>query len=62
MGLVLFVGVAAGLTTGVFLFALRTVLPARTLPLWVSIVVLGLGSATVIDPGNPDLTILGDRR
>lgn len=61
VGLVLFVGVAAGLATGVFLFALRTVLPARSLPLWVSIVVLGLGSATVIDPGNPDFTILGDR-
>ncbi len=28
VGLVLFVGLAAGLTTGVLLFALRTVLPA----------------------------------
>jgi hypothetical protein len=61
LALMLFVGLAMGLATGLFLFALRTVLPARFLPLTVSIVLLGLGSATVIDPGNPDFTILGNR-
>ena len=35
--------------------------PARFLPLWVSLVLLALGSAVVIDPGNPDFTILGNR-
>ncbi len=61
LALMLFVGLATGLATGLFLFALRTVLPARFLPLTVSIVLLGLGSATVIDPANPDFTILGNR-
>ncbi|MGH2540756.1 MAG: hypothetical protein ACRDGK_09560, partial [Actinomycetota bacterium] len=61
VGLVLFVGLVSGLATGIFLFALRTVLPARFLPLSISIVLLGLGGVTVIDPGNPDFTILGNR-
>lgn len=61
LALVLFVGLSTGLAMGVFLFALRTVLPPRLLPLTVSIVALGLGAGIVIDPGNPDFTILGNR-
>jgi len=57
LGLVLFVGLAMG----PFLFALRAVLPGRRLPLTVSIVLLALGSAIVIDPGNPDFMIVGNR-
>ncbi len=61
LGLVLFVGLAVGLAMGPFLFALRAVLPGRRLPLTVSIVLLALGSAIVIDPGNPDFMIVGNR-
>ncbi|MDH4112357.1 MAG: hypothetical protein OEV60_06690 [Actinomycetota bacterium] len=61
LALVIFVGLATGLSMGLFLFGLRTMLPARWLPLSVSIVLLGLGSSTVIDPGNADFTIVGNR-
>lgn len=61
VALMLFVGLSSGLAMGIFLFALRTVLPRRALPLTVSLVALGLGSGIVIDPGNPDFTILGNR-
>jgi hypothetical protein len=61
LALLLFVGLSTGLAMGVFLFSLRIVLPARLLPLTVSLVVLALGGATVIDPGNPDFTIVGNR-
>jgi hypothetical protein len=57
----LFVGLAAGLSTGLVLFVLRTVLPSRLLPLSVSVVLLAAGSPLVIDPSNPDFTILGNR-
>jgi hypothetical protein len=60
LALLVFVGLAAGLSTGVLLFVLRTVLPARMLPLSVSVVLLALGSSVVIDPSNPDFTILGN--
>ena len=40
VALFLFVGLAAGLSTGLVLFVLRTVLPSRLLPLSVSIVLL----------------------
>ena len=56
-----FVGLAAGLSTGLVLFVLRTVLPNRLLPLSVSVVLLAAGSPLVIDPSNPDFTILGNR-
>ncbi len=61
LALFLFVGLAAGLSTGLVLFVLRTVLPSRLLPLSVSVVLLAAGSPLVIDPSNPDFTILGNR-
>ncbi len=50
-----------GLSTWFLLFVLRTVLPGRFLPLWVSLVLLALASPLVIDPGNADFTIMGNR-
>jgi hypothetical protein len=61
LALLVFVGLVAGASMGLMLFVLRTVLPGRLLPLSVSIVLLALGSPLVIDPGNPDFTILGNR-
>lgn len=60
LALLLFVGLVAGLSTGLFLFVLRTVLPGRFLPLWVSIALLAVASPVVIDPGNADYTIMGN--
>ncbi len=60
LALVVFVGLAAGLATGVFLAAMRTVLPGRFLPLSVSLVLLALGGPFVIDPANPDFTLVGN--
>jgi hypothetical protein len=61
LALMTFVGLAAGLATGLFLAALRTVLPRRLLPLWVSVAMLALFSPAVIDHANPDFTIVGNR-
>lgn len=61
LALLIFVGLAAGLSAGLLLFVLRTVLPGRFLPLWVSLVLLALASPLVIDPGNADFTIMGNR-
>lgn len=61
LALLVFVGLAAGLSAGLLLFVLRTVLPGRFLPLWVSIVLLAVASPVVIDPGNTDFTIMGNR-
>jgi hypothetical protein len=60
LALLLFVGLPAGLSMGLFLFLLRSVLPARFLPLWVSLVLLAFASPLVIDPGNADFTIVGN--
>lgn len=59
--LLLFVGLVAGLSTGLILFVLRTVLPARLLPLWVSLTLLAVASPVVIDPANTDFTVVGNR-
>jgi hypothetical protein len=61
LALFVFVGLAAGLSMGLMLFVLRTVLPSRLLPLSVSVVFLATGSSLVIDPANPDFAILGNR-
>lgn len=61
LALLLFVGLVAGLSTGLILFVLRTVLPGRALPLWVSLVLLGVASPLAIDPANADFTIVGNR-
>ncbi|MGZ8598080.1 MAG: hypothetical protein ACXWXB_07765 [Actinomycetota bacterium] len=61
LALLLFVGLAVGLSTGLLLFVLRMVLPGRLLPLWVSLVLVALASPLVIDPGNADFTIMGNR-
>ena len=49
------------MSVGLFLFALRTVLPGRFLPATISAVLLALGGAIAIDPGNVDFVILGNR-
>ena len=61
LALLLFVGLITGVSVGLFLFALRTVLPGRFLPATVSAVLLALGGATVIDPSNVDFVIVGNR-
>ena len=61
LALLLFGGLFAGLAGGPLLFALRAVLPRRFLPLSISIVLLALAGTQVIDPGNSDFVILGDR-
>jgi hypothetical protein len=61
LALLLFVGLIAGVSVGLFLFALRTVLPGRFLPATISAVLLALGGAIAIDPGNVDFVILGNR-
>lgn len=43
LALFVFVGLAAGLSMGLMLFVLRTVLPSRLLPLSVSVVLLASG-------------------
>lgn len=61
MALLLFVGLISGVSVGLFLFALRTVLPGRFLPVTISAVLLALGGAIVIDPSNADFMIVGNR-
>ena len=61
LALLVFVGLIAGVSVGLFLFALRTVLPGRFLPATISVVLLALGGAIAIDPGNVDFVILGNR-
>ena len=61
VALLLFVGLITGVSVGLFLFALRTVLPRRFLPATISAVLLALGGAIAIDPGNIDFVILGNR-
>lgn len=61
LALLLFVGLITGVSVGLFLFALRTVLPGRFLPATISAVLLALGGAIAIDPGNVDFVILGNR-
>lgn len=60
LALLTFVGLPAGLMMGLFLFVLRSVLPARLLPLWVSLTLLAFAGPFVIDPGNADFTIVGN--
>lgn len=61
LALLLFVGLVTGVSVGLFLFALRTVLPGRFLPATVSTVLLALGAAIAIDPSNADFVIAGNR-
>jgi hypothetical protein len=61
LALLLFVGLVTGVSVGLFLFALRTVLPGRFLPATVSIVLLALGATIAIDPSNADFVIVGNR-
>ena len=61
MALLLFVGLITGVSVGLFLFALRAVLPGRFLPATISAVLLALGGAIAIDPSNADFVIVGNR-
>lgn len=61
LALLSFVGLVAGLASGLFLAVLRTLLPARFLPLSVSVTLLALAGPIVLDPSNRDFTLLGHR-
>jgi hypothetical protein len=61
LALLLFVGLITGVGVGLFLFALRTVLPRRFLPGTLSTVLLALGATIAIDPSNADFVIVGHR-
>jgi hypothetical protein len=61
LALLLFVGLVTGVSVGLFLFALRTVLPRRFLPGTLSTVLLALGATIAIDPSNADFVIVGHR-
>ncbi|HEX6130229.1 MAG TPA: hypothetical protein VF044_00765 [Actinomycetota bacterium] len=61
IGLLVFGGIFTGLVGAPLLLALRRLLPARRLPLWVAAVVLTIGSQTALDPRNSDFVVLGAR-
>lgn len=61
IALILFVGVLFGIVGGLLLFATRTLLGSRFLPLSLGVVLGGLGAANVIEARNPDFTIVGHR-
>lgn len=61
IGLLLFGGLFSGLAAGPLVFAVRTVAPRRWLPLWLTATTIAFGGHFVLDPGNADFVVLGNR-
>ncbi len=61
MALIVFGGLFTGLLGGLALLSVRALFPHRLLVLTFATVLLGLGTPEVLDAGNADFVLLGDR-